>query len=213
MQELHDEYTKRKALIEEHEAAAAQAEQDRRAAEGSAAESLAKAAHYQQQINRVTTQREYGALLSEIDAAKQTASDFEEQALEALEVIETSNAERDRLRQEFEEIDAQYQVELGKWEEEKPQVAAQIDRLETEAEVLRAKLPKPLLLAYERLYERHGGKPLARIEPVETSGQPTWRCSACNYSVRPQVVVQLRAANELVSCGCGRQLYIDPADG
>ena len=184
---------------------------NRRLPKGSAQEHLAKAAHYQEQIAQVTTQREYGALLNEIDAAKKLASDFEETALEAIEIVDTATAEKESLQKEFEEVDSNYQVELAKWEEEKPQVAEEMDRLEAEAEVLRAKLPKPILLAYQRLYDRHSGQPLAKIQPLGSGGQG-WRCSACNYAVRPQVVVQLRAANELVSCGCGRQLYIDPAD-
>ncbi len=212
MQELHEQYTEKKALIDECDERVAQAEQERRAAEGSAAEAREKASHYQQQISQVTTQREYGALLSEIDGAKTKASEFEDVAIAALEEIESANSQKAEVQQEFEAIDGQYQVEMQKWEEEKPQVAEQIDRLEAEADVLRAKLPKPLLLAYQRLYDRHQGKPLAKIEPVERSGPSQWRCSACNYAIRPQVVVQLRAANELVACGCGRQLYIDPAD-
>lgn len=212
MQELHAEHQRIKARMEELEESASAALLEQKAAEGSAQEHLAKAAHYQQQIAQVTTQREYGALLNEIDAAKNLASDFEEKALEAIEIVESATAEKDSLQQEFEEVDGNYQVELAKWDEEKPQVAEEMDRLEAQAEVLRAKLPKPILLAYQRLYDRHQGHPLAKIQPLGPTGSG-WRCSACNYAVRPQVVVQLRAANELVSCGCGRQLYIDPADG
>lgn len=210
MQELHAEHQRIKARMEELEESASAALLEQKAAEGSAQEHLAKAAHYQQQIAQVTTQREYGALLNEIDTAKNLASDFEEKALEAIEIVDTATSEKESLQQEFEEVDSGYQVELAKWEEEKPQVAEEMDRLEAEAEVLRAKLPKPILLAYQRLYDRHSGQPLAKIQPLP--GGTGWRCSACNYAVRPQVVVQLRAANELVSCGCGRQLYIDPAD-
>ena len=78
MQELHAEYTRIKTRIEECEEAGSAALLEQKAAEGSAEEHLAKAAHYQQQIAQVTTQREYGALLNEIDNAKKIASEFEE---------------------------------------------------------------------------------------------------------------------------------------
>ncbi|MEM1244753.1 MAG: hypothetical protein AAGK22_00195 [Acidobacteriota bacterium] len=211
MQELHAEHQRIKARMGECEETASSALLEQKAAEGSAQEHLAKAAHYQEQIAQVTTQREYGALLNEIDAAKKLASDFEEKALEAIEIVDTANSEKESLETEFQEVDSKYQIELAEWEEEKPQVAEEMDRLEAEADVLRAKLPKPILLAYERLYERLGGNPLAKIQPLGASGSG-WRCSTCNYAIRPQVVVQLRAANELVPCTCGRQLYIDPAD-
>ena len=42
-----------------------------------------KLKHYQEQVNRVRTQREYSAILAEIDLVREQSKSFEEQALTA----------------------------------------------------------------------------------------------------------------------------------
>jgi predicted nucleic acid-binding Zn-ribbon protein len=63
MRELHDEHETRKAEIQALEESAAEATRQRRTAEAAVQDAQEKLKKYQQQINRVTTQREYGALL------------------------------------------------------------------------------------------------------------------------------------------------------
>jgi len=85
MRELHEEHVKRKAEIDALEQAAEEAARERRSAEAVTQDAQEKLKKYQQQINKVSTQREYGALLQEIDTVKNQISASEEQALSALE--------------------------------------------------------------------------------------------------------------------------------
>ena len=71
MRELHEEYTTRRAEIEAIEKAMEEAVGVRRDAEAGVADSQEKLQHYQEQIGRVRNQREYSALLQEIDLIKQ----------------------------------------------------------------------------------------------------------------------------------------------
>lgn len=212
MKELHQEHQKHQQEIERLETEIREAEQLRRAAEGKAQEAQNKIAHYQEQIGRVTTQREYGALLSEIDTAKAQQRQHEDEALAALERHETAGGQRAGLVTAFEDLDRRYREGLMLWEAEKPDIAAQIARLEGTRVTLRERLPKGVLTLFERLYERHGGEPLARIVRLERGGGPTmYRCSVCNYQVRPQAVVEIRSSVELRVCDCGQQriFYLD----
>ena len=70
MRELHEEHASSKAEIDEIEKAVEEAARERRTAEAAASDAQEKLKKYQQQINRVSTQREYGALLQEIDTVK-----------------------------------------------------------------------------------------------------------------------------------------------
>lgn len=186
--------------------AIAEAEQERRAAEGEAALCQEKLHHFQQQIERVQTQREYGALLSEIDTMTAKQREQEELALGAIERIEQSTAEKTTLAERFSEIDATFSEQREVWEAERPAVQKQIDDLDANAATLKEKLPAPVLAQYERLYELHQGDPLARVERLDRGvGPMMFRCAVCNYSVRPQVVVELQNTGGLVSCDCGRQ--------
>jgi predicted nucleic acid-binding Zn-ribbon protein len=188
------------------EETAREADSQRRAAEGEAALCQERLAHYQQQIDRVQTQREYGALLSEIDAMNAKRRGHEEIALGALERHEQATATRVELAQRFVELDATYQEQRAGWEEGRPELAKLIADLESQATTLRDRLPAAVLAQYDRLYELHSGDPLARVLRLQRAGgQAIYRCSVCNYSVRPQVVVELQNTGGLVSCDCGRQ--------
>src|SRR5688500_13522269 len=81
MREIHDQHRSHVETMSRLEAQIAIDEQERRSAEMAAGDASAKLGQYQEQINRVTTQREYGALLKEIDAVKSKASTHEDEAL------------------------------------------------------------------------------------------------------------------------------------
>lgn len=208
MKELHDEHQAKTAQIEGVAASAEEARTKRRAAEAALADAQAKLEHFQGQISRVTTQREYGALLKEIDTVKEQIAGFERVAFDCIEAFDAAQAELDTLRDGFRALDERYKAELAKWEEEKPAVAATIAALEERVGRLREAIDLPNLRLFERLYERNGGQALAPLvmiaSPRNTNRE--WRCGACNYRVRPQVVVEIRNHGKVIACDCGRRI-------
>ncbi len=211
MSELHEEHQTRLAAIAELETAAETARQDRRGAEAAIADAQEKLKRYQQQINQVSTQREYGALLHEIDTTKAQISAAEEQGLAAMERREQVEGELARSREAFADLDGRYNAELERWEAEKPGIAHRIDELKIAAATLRESLPRGTLAQFDRVRERHRGEGLAPIQEVNRGGRGPrfWHCGACNYSVRPQVVVEVRTSGALIQCeACKRILYL-----
>ena len=213
MRELHDEHVARRAEIDALDAAAQTAAHDRRIAEASTQDAQEKLKKYQQQINRVSTQREYGALLQEIDTVKSQISGFEEQGLAALEKSEQTQKELESKRQDFRELDQRYQTELARWETEKPEIARQAEALRARIADLRAQVPRPQLSLFDRLLDRYPNGALAAVRLMERPGraQREWHCSACNYRVRPQTVVEIRNSGIMVQCdSCKRALFLEP---
>ncbi len=213
MQELHDRYEGQRSEIGELEEEHQTAELERRAAETDAAACREQIDHYQEQISRVTTQREYGALLSEIDTVRARMSEAEEAALGAIERQDQITARLDELRGAFETVNEAYQEALAEWEEHKPEMRKRVEALEGQVEVFRERLPKPALLQYERLFDRHDGAPLAAIRIVSGSRTPIRHCSHCNYRIRPQVVLQIQTQGLIVPCdSCQRILYLSDGE-
>lgn len=213
MREPHDEHVARRAEIDVLDEAAQTATRERRTAEASTQDAQEKLKKYQQQINRVSTQREYGALLQEIDTVKSQISGFEEQGLAALEKTEQTQKELEVKREGFRELDERYQTELVRWESEKPEIARQAEELRARIAALRAQVPRPQLSLFNRLLDRYPGGALASVRPIERPGrtQREWHCSACNYRVRPQTVVEIRNSGTMVQCdSCKRVLYLEP---
>lgn len=212
MRELHQEHSARQAEITAIEESAAAAAAERRAAEASIADAQEKLKRYQQQINSVTTQREYGALLQEIDTVKGQITAGEEAGLAAMERYEAHQRDLAASREAFRELDERYAAELAKWEAEKPGVAAQAAELEARAETLRGQVPRPILAQFDRIRERLEGAALAPIRSIERPGRGPreWHCGACNYRVRPQVVVEIHNRGGLMFCeSCKRILFLE----
>lgn len=212
MRELHDEHAVQRAEIATLEQAAEAAARDRRAAEATTSDAQEKLKKYQQQINKVSNQREYGALLQEIDTVKKQITTSEEQAFSALERAEQAQKDLDARRESFRELDGRYAAETARWEAEKPGIAEQIDGLRGRVSVLKEHLPKNITSQFERLLDRYPTGALAPVRLIERPGRGPreWHCAACNYRVRPQVVVEIRNSGTLVQCeSCKRILYLE----
>ncbi len=212
MQELHAEHTARKAELDALQQAADAAAHERRLNEGNLSDAQEKLKHYQQQISLVRTQREYGALLQEIDAIKAQIKGFEDAAFQAMERESEAQKQAVAKREDFAALDARYADELKKWESEKPGVQHEVEVLRGRAEVLRERVPAPLLSRFQRLFNRYHGEALAVVKAPDRAGrgQQIWCCGACNWRVRPQVVVEIRNHGSLIECdSCKRILYIE----
>ena len=137
----------------------------------------------------------------------------DDRALLALEQQDVAAARLDELRGAFESLDQQYQEALAAWEEQKPAMRKRVQVLEGRIEVFRERLPPAALKQYQRLFDRHGGAPLAVIRVIESARAPIRHCSFCNYRIRPQVVLQIQTQGAIVPCdSCQRILYLDDGE-
>ncbi len=211
MRDLHAEHTARRQEIESLAAVVEEAVLAQRVAQAAAADADARLKHFQDQISQVRNQREYSALLQEIDTAKAQIREHQGQALAALERQEGEQGRMSEATEAFRELDERYQVELAKWEAQKPDVAREAEALNARLETLRQQLPRPLLARFDLLRQRYGGQALAAARRVDRSGrgQEMWHCSACHYRVRPQAIVEIRNQGAVVDCdSCKRILYL-----
>ena len=211
MRELHEEHSQRQAEIDAVAAEGLAAEQARRESEAALSDAEEQQRRYQEQLGKVSTQREYGALLKEIDTTKGQISESEQAAIEAAERKDESDAKMNELNEAFRDLDQRYQAELEKWESEKPAVADVAKQLERQVEELRGVIPRNVQVLFDRLRERAGGSALARVQKIEMArGNAMWHCEACSYNVRPQVVVEIRDRGGLNQCdSCKRILYLE----
>ncbi len=209
MRELHEQYSAHKAEIESVETEIENLAQERRAYKAEITDYREKARNYQEQISQVRNQREYGALLQEIDTAKQQIRGLEEQTLAAMERQEESQDLLEEKLQSFRDLDEQHAAGLSKWEEEKPEVEKKAEELRHRIGEVQNHIPPALLSHFERIAERYGGEALAPIQKIDRSKGPTmWHCGACHYRVRPQSVVLIQTEGALEQCdSCKRILY------
>jgi predicted nucleic acid-binding Zn-ribbon protein len=153
-------------------------------------------------LPEIQTQKEYVAVLKEIDMAKKAS-------LETTAKIAVKDKEISELKADFDEK----QTELEAISEKCAARQAEVDSLlaasnkkadacKSTRNSLAQDLPKSLLSKYQRIFSHRGGLAVARV--VEGA------CLGCNMQLPPQQFNRLHRGTELQDCPhCNRLLYMD----
>jgi predicted nucleic acid-binding Zn-ribbon protein len=153
-------------------------------------------------LMQVQNQREYSAILKEIDEVKSKISDHEE-------VILTNMEEVEKLKGDLESMGEHIKIEREKVGVEVAGVQAAVKASEeelttslAERATLEGEIPGILSGSIRRVEASRRGVFL--VEVVDGT------CQACYVRVRPQVYQEIKAASKVHACGsCRRYLYHD----
>ena len=174
------------------------ADRSARSLELSALEETRK--HYQDSLMQVKNQREYAAVLKEIDAAKASIGDHEEAILASMDEVETLKTDLEARAAHIEAERTIVESELAAIEAASAEARAQIQRATDERAQIEGTLPAPLVANVKRVEEGRKGIFLVRAERES--------CSACHVRLRPQVYQEIRQASKIHMCGsCRRYLF------
>jgi predicted nucleic acid-binding Zn-ribbon protein len=159
---------------------------------------------YKTDLMQVQNQREYAAMLREIDAIKASISEHESAILRDMEEIESTKSD---LSSHEEHINAE-RIAVGKQRTEvegASEVARQkIEQLSTERTTIEATLPRILRQAVARLEAGRAGQFMARAADG--------CCQSCYVRLRPQMFQEIRNASKIHYCSnCKRLLFHEPS--
>jgi len=171
--------------------------------------------HFQKQKSTVSNEREFTAVISEIDYATKAideATSRRKALEETIEQIRNEVAERRDARPE--EEGAQKEV-VEAWEARKAELLKIVHDLSAKAKEVEAEVQPKQRARFMRLLESKQGKALSAV--VDGS------CSLCHFALRPHLQQRVRRSDEIIDCEhCHRILYVeevlaawsaDPADG
>lgn len=160
--------------------------------------------HFHRQRSTVTNEREFTAVISEIDYATKGMHEAAARRgrLESdLAAREAEIAARKEARPD--EQAAQHDV-VSAWEERKDALKQRIHDLALEAQAIEADIKPPNRSRFLRLLESKKGSAIAEL--VEGS------CSACHFSVRLHLQQRVRRCEEIIFCEhCRRILFCHDA--
>jgi predicted nucleic acid-binding Zn-ribbon protein len=153
-------------------------------------------------LPEIQTQKEYVAVLKEIDVAKKANKDLDEQMQakhQEISALEQDQQEKQSELDAIKENAAARSAELADLMKESEGTVAK--RKETR-EAVAKDLPKPLLRQYQTLFKRRGGLALA----LASNGA----CLGCNMSLPPQQYNSLLQVTDMQTCPhCNRLLYVE----
>jgi predicted nucleic acid-binding Zn-ribbon protein len=152
-------------------------------------------------LYEVKTNKEYSAVLLEIEEIKQEKAQTEEEILALMELGE-------RLAADFREGETQLRTREEQGRRDEAAVRERLAALEAELAVIRGErdtrardLPPNVLSEYDKILKAKGGLAIA---PVSNAAF----CGGCRVGIRPQAIQELRKATGLTICeNCGRYLY------
>lgn len=160
--------------------------------------------HYQDSLMQVKNQREYAAVLKEIDAAKASIGDHEEAILASMDEVETLKTDLEARAAHIEAERTIVEKERADVEAASADALARIERASAERAEIESTLPAALVANVKRVEEGRKGIFLVKAERES--------CSACHVRLRPQVYQEIRQASKIHMCGsCRRYLYSEAA--
>ena len=150
----------------------------------------------------VKTNKEYQAVLTEIEGIKEGSSREEEEILRLLDEIDETKKSLARWEKEtavsLEKIEAERKVLEGKITRDDAGCKKQIER----REVLAKQIESRLFKLYDTLKEKRRGVGVVNVKN-ET-------CQGCFLNIPPQMYIEVQKNNTLIQCPhCNRILYWD----
>jgi predicted nucleic acid-binding Zn-ribbon protein len=150
--------------------------------------------------SEIKNNKEYQALLKEIEAAEQENKAIEDDILGLMEKIDAAAGHITAAEQRAKEEAAGIQVEQKQQEAALVKLEKELKEIEEERQKAIVRIPKPVLSQYQRLLGTKAG-----IAIAEARGES---CSGCYMSIPPQVYVNVKKNESIITCpNCGRILY------
>jgi predicted nucleic acid-binding Zn-ribbon protein len=152
-------------------------------------------------LKHAQNQKEYETAMREIDALQKQIAAFETQIVESMEHVEGVDKELEERSEEISTLDSKRDAAVGEFDSQLIVEISEFDTATARREEVFATLPDRLASVYNRLAQRSRDG-LAVAEVVNGA------CSACHMSLRPQVMLEVKKGDEIITCeNCARILY------
>jgi predicted nucleic acid-binding Zn-ribbon protein len=178
----------------------AAASDKRRAEEKDVASVQTRLAKYKDQLLEVKTNREYTAMLHEIETAQNDIRTREDRILEIMLESDDLNAGIKKSEAELKVADKEIATARALLDAEMGSLRVEIDRTTAEREKLVASIDRHILDIFEITAKSRKGVAVAEAKDG--------LCSICHVRLRPQVFNEVRKNESIIQCdSCRRILY------
>lgn len=155
-------------------------------------------------LPEIQTQKEYVAVLKEIDMAKKASLETQTKKAEKESEISEVQADLEEKQAELARIGEKCAARQSEVDELLSGSDAKAEARQSTRDSLAKDLPKSLLRKYQQIFVRRNGLAVARVEEGT--------CLGCNMQLPPQQFNQLHRGTELQSCPhCNRLLFFEKA--
>ena len=158
--------------------------------------------HFQKQKSTVTNEREFTAVISEIDYATRAIDESSARRQELEESITQLEQEVASRRDARPEEESAHGDVVTSWAQRKDEILQEVHGLATRAKKLEAEIQPKLRAHFLRLLESKHGTAISEV--VDES------CSLCHLALRPHLQQRVRRCEEIIDCEhCHRILFVN----
>ena len=213
IEEKKQELTEREQAIVEKEALAGQCrekaaelEQSRRDIKAGSEDAAERIKDRQSKMMQVQTSREHQALLKEIEEAKKTIKDSEEQQLQVMEQVEAEEAKAKELENLCTGEKKLLAEETGKVEKAIEKLNGRRLSVQDKRDKLAKKVSSSWVKRYDKLLKKRDGLAVVRVIDAV--------CQGCFMTIPPQRYNDICLGEQIFTCPtCQRTLYyLPPSD-
>jgi predicted nucleic acid-binding Zn-ribbon protein len=159
-------------------------------------------------LNKAKTNKEYAAILTQINTDKADNAKHEESGLQQLAQVEAARKELEALKESRARDHERLTRETASIDSFAASRQGDLQRLQKEREQVASGLPPAAIQAFERVAERHDGEAMATVEQPDRRRQE-FVCGGCHMSVPLDIFNAVQFGDDLKHCGsCGRILYV-----
>ena len=160
----------------------------------------------QSQLYSLKTNKEYSAMLQQIEGAKADKSALEDQILLLLEGVDRVKEEESRVKERLAKEEAVFKEEKKKIEDRIKEVEQRVAQLESQRKIAMQGIDLKILAQYERILKGRQGMALAAVADFS--------CQGCFMNITHQVINEIKMYDKIVTCGaCQRILYLEDESG
>jgi predicted nucleic acid-binding Zn-ribbon protein len=174
----------------------------RKREEGTLQDLEAKRSKYKGQLMEVKTNKEYTAMLHEIEGVEREIRAREDQILAEMESAETLTADLKKEEEVFRREEARHKQDLAALEGQRRELTARRERLAAEREQVGGTISADVRELFHRV---------AKLRGVAVAAARDGRCQECHLLLRLQMYSELKRNDAITQCPqCNRILYYEP---
>jgi predicted nucleic acid-binding Zn-ribbon protein len=176
------------------------AQEKRRADEKEVAAVQARLAKYKDQLLEVKTNREYQAMLHEIEAAQNDIRTREDRILEIMMESDELSATVKKSEAELKTAEKEIAAERQRLDQTMTALRAELEKTAAERQQLAVEIDRTVLSTFEQVAKIRRGVAVAQAR--------NGLCTICHVRLRPQVFNEIRRNASIIQCdSCQRILY------
>jgi predicted nucleic acid-binding Zn-ribbon protein len=160
-------------------------------------------------LNTAKTNKEYAAVLTQLNTTRADNSKIENQILELMKIVETDEAECENVRKQIEEQKQQLEQTRRVSEASAAEHEKEIATIQAEWNEVAKTVPAEPLKVFKRVAETYDGQAVAEIEEQE-GRRGAYSCGGCFMGITAESVNLLLTHDEIIRCpNCTRILVLN----